>query len=70
MQKQSGTVVTLVAMASPPELPIHEREILQVLRRRGGKMWALDLIHICKANREALAALERQGYLLISEEMA
>lgn len=68
--KQSGTSVTLVASASYRELPAHEREVLEVLRRRGGKMWAMELLHICKCSRESLATLERSGYILISEEMA
>lgn len=65
--KQSGTAVTLIAMASPPELPVHEREILEVLRRRGGKMWALELISICKADRGLLSRLVDRGYVSLSE---
>ena len=67
--KQSGTVVSLVASAGVRELPVHERGVLEVLRRRGGKMWALELISICKADRDLLARLAHQGYISIIEVM-
>lgn len=65
--KQAGTVATLIASLGARELPAHEREVLEVLRRRGGKMWALELISICKADRGLLSRLADQGYLSLSE---
>lgn len=64
---KSGTVVNLMASAEPRSLPAQERELMEVLRRRGGKMWALELISICKADRNLLARLAHQGYISIIE---
>lgn len=68
--KRSGTVVILIASFGARELPAHEREVLEVLRRRGGKMWALELISICKADRGLLSRLADRGYLSLSEVQA
>lgn len=65
--KQSGTVITLVASASCRELPANEREVLEVLRRRGGRMWALELICICKTDRGLFSRLAKLGYVSMSE---
>lgn len=44
-----------------------EREVLEILRRRGGDAWALELLNICKgsASPSTLRALEKKGAIAI-----
>lgn len=61
------TAVSLMAMASFQDVSAHEREILEVLRRRGGDAWALELLCICKdASPRTLRSLEQKRFIKIS----
>jgi primosomal protein N' (replication factor Y) len=44
-----------------------QREVLEVLRRRGGDMWLSELLQICSTSSSTLKALEQKGYIVIQE---
>lgn len=46
-----------------------EREIIQILRRRGDTMFLIDLLEISDVPYSALRSLESAGYLFLEREM-
>ena len=59
--------VTLVGSGSERDVTTRQREILEVLRRRGGDMWLSELLQICSTSSSTLKALEQKGYIVIQE---
>ncbi|MFN6528554.1 primosomal protein N' [Nostoc sp. ChiSLP03a] len=49
------------------ELTTRQREILEVLRRRGGELWQNELLQICNASPSILKTLAQKGYIVIEE---
>ncbi|WP_460202726.1 primosomal protein N' [Scytonema sp. NUACC21] len=59
--------VTLVGNLFDRDLTTRQREILEVLRRRGGELWQTELLQICNASPSILKTLEQKGYVVIEE---
>ena len=59
--------VTLVGTGLEGDVTTRQREILEVLRRRGGDVWLSELLQICNASSSTLKTLEQKGYVAIQE---
>ena len=59
--------VTLVGTGFERDVTTRQREVLEVLRRRGGDVWLSELLQICSTSSSTLKALEQKGYLVIQE---
>ncbi len=59
--------VTLVGNAFAVDLTQKQREVLDVLRRRGGDLWMTELLQICNTRSSVVKALEQKGYVVIQE---
>jgi primosomal protein N' (replication factor Y) len=57
--------VTLVIDSFPPDLTTKQRDLLQVLRNRGGELWLNELLKFCSASSYTVESLEKKGYLVI-----
>lgn len=53
--------VTLVVASFPGDLTKRQREVLQVLRRRGGELWMTELLQICNTSSGVVKKLEEKG---------
>ena len=49
------------------DLTTRQREILEVLRRRGGELWQNELLQICHASSSTLKTLANKGYIVIED---
>ena len=59
--------VTLVGTGFERDVTTRQREVLEVLRRRGGDMWLSELLQICSTSSSTLKALEQKGYVVLQE---
>ncbi|MBD2104380.1 primosomal protein N' [Leptolyngbya sp. FACHB-261] len=60
--------VTLVrASDAVMDLSPRQREVLEVLRRQGGDLWASELLQACHTTSAVLKALERKGYVSLQD---
>ncbi|MBD0361571.1 MAG: primosomal protein N', partial [Coleofasciculus sp. C3-bin4] len=59
--------VTLVASMFAVDLTVRQREVLEVLRRRGGDLWLTELLQICNTTSSTIKKLEEKGYVVIQE---
>ncbi len=59
--------VTLVATGFEGDVTPRQREVLEVLRRRGSDIWLSELIQICSTSLATLKALAQKGYIAIQE---
>ena len=59
--------VTLVASGIMHDVTTRQREILEVLRRRGSDMWHNELLQVCSTSSSTLKTLEQKGYIVIQE---
>jgi primosomal protein N' (replication factor Y) len=59
--------VTLVAGMFAVDLTVRQREVLEVLRRRGGDLWLTELLQICNTTSSTIKKLEEKGYVVIQE---
>lgn len=59
--------VTLVGSGLERDVSDRQREILEVLRRRGGDMWLSELLQICNTSSTTLKVVEQKGYIVIQE---
>jgi len=59
--------VTLVGSGFERDVTTRQREILEVLRRRGGDVWLTELLQICNTSSSTLKALEQKGYIVIQQ---
>lgn len=50
------------------DLTNRQREILEVLRRRGGELWQRELLQICHASPGILKTMAQKGYIVIEEK--
>ncbi|MBW4648020.1 MAG: primosomal protein N' [Kastovskya adunca ATA6-11-RM4] len=64
-QPKLQKAVTLVSDSFPLDLTPRQREILDILRRRGGDLWLTELLQICNTSSTTVKALETKGYIVI-----
>jgi primosomal protein N' (replication factor Y) (superfamily II helicase) len=64
--KQQKAVI-MIGATFERDLTIRQREVLEVLRRRGGELWQSELLQICSASTSILKTLEQKGYIIIQE---
>ncbi|MGQ4649492.1 primosomal protein N' [Lyngbya aestuarii] len=57
--------VTLVADISRADLTERQREILEILKRRGGDLWLKELLQICHTTSSTIKTLEQKGYVVL-----
>lgn len=57
--------VTLTAQAAADDLSPRQKEIIEVLRRRGGEMWLQELLQACHVSSSVLKTMMQRGYLVI-----
>jgi primosomal protein N' (replication factor Y) (superfamily II helicase) len=67
-QPKLQKAVTLVTNNFPIDLTQRQREVLEVLRRRGGELWQTELLQICHAGSSILKALEHKGCVVIEPQ--
>ncbi|QIR38591.1 primosomal protein N' [Tolypothrix sp. PCC 7910] len=58
--------VTLIATIDI-DLTARQREIVEVLRKRGGELWQNELLQICHSTSSILKTLANKGYITIEE---
>jgi primosomal protein N' (replication factor Y) len=61
-------VATLVNPPCDVELSLRQREILEVLKRRGGEMGVQELLQTCHASSSTLKRLEQKGCIVIQQQ--
>jgi len=66
-QPKLQKAVTLVVSNFENDLTERQREILEVLARRGGELWMTELLQICRASSSTLKILEQKGYIIIQD---
>lgn len=59
--------VTLIG-AIDNSLTERQREILEILRQRGGELWQRELLQICHASSSTLKTMALKGYIVIEEK--
>ncbi|GAX34196.1 primosomal protein N' [Nodularia sp. NIES-3585] len=59
--------VTLIGSVDS-DLTTRQREILEVLRRRGGELWQSELLQICHASSSILKTMAQKGYIVIEDK--
>jgi len=59
--------VTLVGSGFERDVTTRQREVLEVLRQRGGDVWLSELLQICSTSSSTLKALEQKGYIVIQQ---
>lgn len=64
---QTKPAVTLIASQLPIDLNKRQREILEVLRRRGGDLWLNEFLQICNTTSRTLKTLEQKGCIVIQQ---
>lgn len=62
-QPKLRTAVTLLAI--PDMITPRQREVLEVLKQRGGDLWLQDLLQTCKTSASMLKALEQKGCVVL-----
>ncbi|MBW4652936.1 MAG: primosomal protein N' [Kaiparowitsia implicata GSE-PSE-MK54-09C] len=62
--KQRQAVI-MAAIADDIAVSDRQREVLEVLRRRGGEVWMQELLQICRISSSVVQALARKGYVVI-----
>ncbi|MGG6294734.1 primosomal protein N' [Leptolyngbya sp. AN02str] len=57
--------VTLVQAGVPLELSDRQREVVDVLRRRGGELWLQELLQTCRVSSSLIKTLEQKGAVVV-----
>lgn len=57
--------VTFIANAVTTQLTAKQREVWEILRRRGGELWLQELLQICHTSSSVVENLERKGCVVI-----
>ncbi|MGH2415004.1 MAG: DEAD/DEAH box helicase, partial [Microcystaceae cyanobacterium] len=57
--------VTLVVDTFPLDITERQREVLEVLRHRGGELWLNQLLQICHASSSLVETLASKGYVAV-----
>ena len=61
------TAVTLTTASFLEDLTTRQREILQILKNRGGELWQKDLIDDFNTSSKMVKNLAEKGYVILSE---
>jgi primosomal protein N' (replication factor Y) len=64
-QAQFKKAVILVRDGIPPDASQPQRDILEVLRRKGGEVWLSELSKLANTSESPVHTLEKKGYLVI-----
>lgn len=67
-QPKLQKAVTLVNNNFPIDLKQRQREVLEVLRRRGGELWQTELLQICNTSSSILKTLQQKGCIAIEPQ--
>ncbi|MGK7917700.1 MAG: primosomal protein N' [Prochloraceae cyanobacterium] len=59
--------VTLVVDNPPVGLTPRQREVLEVLRQRGGELWLHQLLQTCRASSSTVESLRKKGCVVVQE---
>ena len=59
--------VTLIKNTFENDLTTRQREVLEVLRQRGGDMWQNELLQICHSSSSILKNLAQKGYVIVDD---
>ncbi len=59
--------VTFIANSLTTKLTTKQREVWEILRRRGGEIWLQELLQICHTSSSVVENLERKGCVVIQE---
>lgn len=59
--------VTLATLSESDRPSTRQREVLEVLRRRGGEMWLQELLQACHTSSSTIKRLEEKGWVVIQE---
>ena len=59
--------VTFIANGLTTKLTTKQREVWEILRRRGGEIWLQELLQICHTSSSVVENLERKGCVVIQE---
>jgi primosomal protein N' (replication factor Y) len=59
--------VTLLGDRLPVDLTPRQRDVLEMLRRRGGELWLSELLQLCSTSSSVVEALERKGCVVIQD---
>ncbi|MBW4604599.1 MAG: primosomal protein N' [Calothrix sp. FI2-JRJ7] len=59
--------VILTAYSFTGDITTRQREVLEVLRRRGGEIWLAELLQITGAAATTIKSLSNKGYIVIEE---
>lgn len=65
---QMRQAVTLVAHNLSIDLTPRQREVLEMLRRRGGELWMTEFLQLCRTTSATVKTLEKKGYVEISRQ--
>ena len=57
--------VTLIPQSLPDDLTARQREVVDVLRHRGGELWLNQLLQICRVSSSVVNTLQRKGWVEI-----
>ncbi|MEM7593040.1 MAG: primosomal protein N' [Cyanobacteria bacterium P01_A01_bin.83] len=66
VQPKLKTAVTLVSKSFLADLTKRQREILQLLKNRGGELWLKEFIQLCGTTPATVKKLEERGYVILS----
>ncbi len=67
MRPKLQQAVTLV-QAQPDKLTDRQRQVFEILKRRGGEMWLTELLHVSHASSAVVKALENKGCVTIANQ--
>lgn len=59
--------VTLIIDNFPPDLTDRQREVIEVLRHRGGELWLNELLQLTSTSSSVIETLAKKGYLVIEQ---
>lgn len=58
----------VMLVGDSPELTARQREVLEMLRRRGGQLWLTELLQLCSTTASTVSALEKKGCVVTQDQ--
>ncbi len=58
----------VMLVGDSPELTARQREVLEILRRRGGELWLTELLQLSSTTSSTVSALEKKGCVVIQQQ--
>lgn len=58
----------VLLVGDSPDLTPRQREVLEILRRRGGELWLTELLQVCSTTSSTVSALAKKGCVVIQEQ--